>query len=202
MEVIMKKLSTFIILFSLILLSGQTVYGAAREWSIDNAHSNIYFSIDHIFSKVHGHFNEFKTEVNFDPDNLAESRFYFEISTNSVDTNIAKRDKHLQSADFFDAAKYPKMTFESKEIRDAGNGLYEVNGTLTVKGKDYEFLLPLGLAGIVEHPAKKGTEVVGFNGRLNIDRLAHGVGTGKFHKMGVVGKDVMVLVSLELLSSK
>lgn len=202
MEVTMKKISAFIILSILILLSGQTVYGAAREWSVDNAHSNIYFSIDHIFSKVHGNFNQFKTEVNFDPNNLAESRFYFEISTSSVDTNIAKRDKHLQSADFFDAAKYPTMTFESKEIRDAGNGLYEVNGTLNVKGKDYDFLLPLGLAGIADHPAKKGTEVVGFNGRFTFDRLAYGVGTGKLHKMGVVGKDVMVLVSLELLSSK
>lgn len=61
---------------------------------------------------------------------------------------------------------------------------------------------PLGLAGTADHPAKKGTEVVGFNDRFTFDRLAYGVGTGKLHKMGVVGKDVMVLVSLELLSPK
>ncbi len=67
------------------LLAGQTVLGAVRAWELDQAHSNFYFSIDHIFSKVHGHFNEFSGEVKFDPANLAESRFFFEIKTDSIE---------------------------------------------------------------------------------------------------------------------
>ena len=94
------------------------------------------------------------------------------------------------------------MTFESAKITDAGGGLYNVDGTLTVKGVAYDLTLPLTLAGVKEHPAKKGTDVAGFNGNVTLDRLAHKVGNGKFYDMGVVGKDVDVFVSLELLSSK
>ncbi|MBE0585744.1 MAG: polyisoprenoid-binding protein [Desulfofustis sp.] len=190
----------FLVLFFLFVT--QSGFAAARSWEMDKAHSNIYFSIDHIFSRVHGLFNEFTAEVNFDPANLAESKFVFAIKTDSINTNIAKRDKHLQSADFFDAAKYPEMTFVSETITDAGNGLYQVAGKLTIKGESYDLILPLKLAGVKEHPTAKGKEVIGFNGSVILDRLAHKVGTGKFYDMGVVGKDVDVLVTLELLSEK
>ncbi len=178
-----------------------SAFSAAPTWNLDKAHSNIYFSVDHIFSKVHGHFNEFITDIAFDPADLESSKFDFEIQVNSIDTNIGKRDKHLQSPDFFDAAGFPLMTFKSSKISDKGNGMYDVAGTLTIKEKDYDLTLPLKLEGVKEHPAKKGTNVAGFNGRVTIDRLAHGVGAGKFYDMGVVGKDVDVFVSLELLSN-
>lgn len=188
--------------FLLSLIVASTAYSAARSWELDKAHSNVYFSIDHIFSKVNGHFNDFKTDINFDPADLAGSSFNFEIKTDSIDTNIGKRDKHLQSADFFDAGKFPLMKFTSTQISDAGNGMYNVAGKLSVKGKDYDLTLPLKLEGVKEHPAKKGTEVAGFNGTITFDRLAHEVGTGKFYEMGVVGKEVDVFVSIELLSDK
>ena len=186
----------------LLIMSGTTVFGAARSWEVDKAHSAVYFTIDHIFSKTRGHFNEFDVKVNFDPAQLDQSSFVFTIDVDSIDTNITKRDKHLVSADFFDSGKFPQMTFTSTRITDEGNGLYNVVGTLNVKGNDYDLTLPLKLEGVVEHPAKKGTEVAGFNGTVVIDRLAHGVGSGKFYDMGVVGKDVEVLVTLEVLSGK
>ena len=185
-----------------LILSTSSAFGAARSWDLDKAHSNIYFGVDHIFSKVNGMFNEFTLDVAFDPANLAESKFVFTIQVDSIDTGIPKRDKHLQSADFFDAGEFPEMRFESTKITDAGNSVYDVTGTLTIKGKAYDLTLPLQLAGIADHPAKKGTEVAGFNGTISIDRLAHGVGNGKFHQMGVVGKDVDVFVSLEVLADK
>jgi len=192
-----------IIAISLLLaFTGSSAFGAARSWELDKAHSNIYFSVDHIFSKVNGHFNEFTLDLTFDPANLAESMFLFEIKTDSIDTNIGKRDKHLQSADFFDAGKFPTMKFESTQISDAGNGMYDVAGKITIKDQTYDLTLPLKLMGIAEHPAKKGTEVAGFNGTITLDRLAHDVGNGKFHEMGVVGKDVEVFVSIEVLAPK
>ena len=192
-----------IIAISLVLVvTGSSAFGATRSWEMDKAHSNIYFSVDHIFSKVNGHFNEFTLELTFDPANLAESMFLFEIKTDSIDTNIGKRDKHLQSADFFDAGKFPTMKFESTQISDTGNGMYDVAGKITIKGQTYDLTLPLKLVGIAEHPAKKGTEVAGFNGTITLDRLAHGVGNGKFHEMGIVGKDVEVFVSIEVLAEK
>lgn len=197
----MKTITTTIVAL-LLVVSSSIAFAAARSWDMDEAHSGIYFSIDHIFSKVMGHFNEFTLEVNFDPAQLDESSFAFTIEVGSIDTNITKRDKHLLSADFFDSGKFPQMSFVSSKISDAGNGLYNVTGTLTVKGKPYELTLPLKLEGVKEHPAKKGTEVAGFNGTVVIDRLAHGVGGGKFYDMGVVGKEVEIFVSLEVLSNK
>ena len=94
------------------------------------------------------------------------------------------------------------MTFTSTSVTAGDGGLYNVAGKLTVKGKSYDLTLPLLLAGTKDHPALPGKEVTGFNGKIVIDRLAHGVGTGKFSEMGVVGIDVEVFVSLELTRSK
>lgn len=198
----MKLLQILGITFLFALTGVSTALSAGKPWDTDKAHSNIYFSVDHIFSKVNGHFNDFKVEITFDPADLAGSTFNFEIMTGSIDTNIAKRDKHLQSADFFDAKNYPAMKFTSTQVSDAGNEMYNVAGKLSVKGKDYDLTLPVKLEGLKEHPAKKGTEVVGFNAALTLDRLAHNIGDGKFYDMGIVGKDVNVFVSLELLSAK
>ncbi|MBT8361474.1 MAG: YceI family protein [Deltaproteobacteria bacterium] len=198
----MKKLHLVGLSILFVFLAGQSAHSAARSWDLDKAHSNIYFSIEHIFSKVRGHFDDFKLEVNFEPQNLQESRFAFEIKVDSIDTNIGKRDKHLKSADFFDAGKYPLISFASEKITDAGNGVYEVAGKLTIKDQTYDLTLPLSLAGVKDHPSQKGKEVAGFNGEITIDRLAYKVGNGKFFDGGIIGKDVDVLVTLEVLSDK
>lgn len=191
----------FFLLLSTTLLA-PAVHSAGDSWDLDKGHSNVYFSVDHIFSKVRGHFNEFDTQIIFNPEQLDKSSFVFTITVDSIDTNISKRDKHLASADFFDAGKYPKMKFSSTSITAGDNGLYTVDGKLEVKGKSYDLSLPLVLAGVKDHPSKKGSEVAGFNGTVMIDRLAFGVGGGKFYDMGLVGKDVEVFVSLEVTRSK
>lgn len=198
----MKRFGFITITLIFLILVGQTALAAARGWEVDKAHSNFYFRVGHIFSKIDGHFNDFSGEVKFDPKNLDQSRFFFEIKTDSIDTHIAKRDKHLQSGDFFDAGKFPLMTFESTKITAVANNVYEVFGKFTVKGETYDLMLPLTLEGVKDHPAVKNKEVIGFNGWVTIDRLAYKVGTGKFAEMGVVGKDVEIFVSLEALSAK
>ena len=179
-----------------------TAAAAARQWEIDKPHANFYFSVDHIYSKVRGHFDEFSGQVHFDPAHLADSSFVFDIHVDSVNTAVAKRDKHLQSDDFFDAGSYPLISFRSTSITDAGNGVYQITGTFTVKGSDHELSFPLTLAGIKDHPTAKGKQVAGFNGSLTIDRLQYGVGSGKFYDLGVVGKDVEIFISLEVLADK
>lgn len=198
----MKRLNIIFLTFFILLTGSQSVLAEARVWELDKGHSNFYFSVGHIFSSVQGHFSDYSGELYFDSDNLTESRFYFAIKTDSIDTDIAKRDKHLKSGDFFDSAKYPLLTFESTKITDSGNGLYRVLGKFTVKGQVYDLVLPLTFAGIKDHPAAKGKKVVGFNGKLTIDRLAYKIGTGKFYDLGVVGKDVEIFITLEGLSNK
>ncbi len=196
----MKKLTILLLTFSLYLAASQVVFASAQVWELDKAHSNFYFSVNHIFSKVQGYFSEYSGEIRFDPANLADSKFYFEIKTDSVYTGISKRDKHLQSADFFDSGKHPLLIFESTSINDAGNGLYEVSGKFTVKGQVYDLVLPLSFEGMQNHPAAKKRRVAGFNGKLTIDRLAYKIGNGKFSDLGIVGKDVEILVTLEGLN--
>lgn len=198
----MRNMTTILTVFCVSLIFTVQSYAGSRTWDIDKAHSNFYFSVDHIFSKVHGFFGDYAGEVHFDPNNLAESKMVFEIDVKTINTAIPKRDKHLLSPDFFDAAQHPKLVFSSNKIVSTGENTFDVHGTFTVKGKDYDLVLPLTLEGIKDHPMEKGKEVAGFNGRITIDRLAYGVGTGKFVEYGVVGKDVEILVTLEVLSNK
>ena len=197
----MKK-ALFSLTLAVLLLFGQNASAAARAWELDTDHSNVYFSIEHIYAKVQGRFAAIAATVHFDPANLKESRFDFEIKVDSIDTGIKQRDDHLRSADFFASSDHPLITFTSNAVTAAGEGVYQVAGTLTVKGKSRDLVLPLTFAGVKDHPVTPGKQVAGFNGRLSVDRLALGVGDGKFYKMGLLGKEVEVLVTLELLADK
>jgi polyisoprenoid-binding protein YceI len=165
-------------------------------------HTNFYFDIKHTFSTVRGQFMGFTGDVFFDPNNPAKSKFDFVIKVDSVDTKVGKRDTHLRSPDFFDAAKYPVMTFKSSRVSQAGENKYKVEGTLTIKDVSKDIDLEFVYHGQKENPLKKGEIVAGLDTKLTIDRLAYHVGDGKFYKMGVVGKDVDVLFTLELLRDK
>lgn len=174
----------------------------ASTWDVDQQHSNIYFTVDHIYAKVRGRFTDFNAKVVFDPADLQHSQLLFTIKVASIDTGISKRDKHLLSAEFFDAAKYPVIVYESKALKDMGNGVYEVSGKLTVKGKTYDLSLPLKYGVMKDHPAMPGKQVMGLTGQVTVDRIALNIGDEKYYKMGMVGKDVDVLVTLEALRDK
>jgi polyisoprenoid-binding protein YceI len=180
-----------------LLLLGTNGFAAAPQWKIDPPHSGIHFDVQHIYSTVKGFFNEFDGKIEFDPANLKESRFDFAVKVKSVDTNNSKRDGHLQSGDFFDADKYPEMTFKSKSIAHKMGDQYEVEGVLTVKDVSQNVKIPFTFFGTKPHPANPKMEVAGFEARMDIDRLAYHVGDGKFYQMGVVGKDVKVLITVE-----
>lgn len=197
-----KKLLFPLVAAVLVGLFGSPQHSEARSWEIDKEHTNFYFSVDHIYAKVRGRFTDFTGTVFFDPDNLKNSKISFEIKVKSVDTGISKRDEHLLSGDFFDASKYPLMTFTSTSITKAEGDTYNVNGTLTIKGVSSDLILPLTYGGKKDNPMAPGMEVTGFNGHLTLDRLAYTVGDGKYYTMGVVGKDVDILVTIEALRKK
>ena len=193
----MKKSVLSGIVAAFILLAGTNGMAAAPQWKIDPPHSNIYFGIHHIYSTVKGHFNEFEGTIQFDPADLKESRFDFKVNVDSVDTNNAERDKHLKTPDFFDADKYPAMTFKSRSISHKSGDQYEVTGVLTIKDVSKEVTVPFTYFGARQHPFNPKWTVAGFEARMSIDRLAYHVGGGKFYQMGAVGKDVKILISVE-----
>ena len=194
----MKRI-LFFLLFVIVMGPFQA---AAQEWELDPVHTNFYFEIKHTYAAVRGQFTDFTGEVYFDPDNPAKSKFDFMINVNSVDTKVGKRDTHLRSPDFFDAGKYPLMTFKSSGVSHAGGNKYIAEGILTIKDVSKKLALEFVYHGQKDNPLKSGELVAGLDARLTLDRLEYNVGDGKFYKMGVVGKDVDILITLELLRDK
>ena len=194
----MKKI--LLILFFLSVLS--PIQALAQQWDIDPVHTNFYFDIKHTYATVRGQFMEFTGDVYFDPDNPGKSRFDFVIKVDSIDTKVGKRDTHLRSPDFFDAGKYPLITFKSAKVSHAVDNRYLVEGTLTIKDVSRDLALEFTYHGQKENPLKAGEIVAGLDASLTIDRLEYHVGDGKFYNMGVVGKDVDLLMTLELLRNK
>ena len=198
----MKNISIVITFFMFVVLAVQETNAESRSWDLDKNHSNIYFSVPHIFSDIRGSFDEFSGKFAFDSKNLSESVLHFKIKTKSVNTNVSKRDKHLRSGDFFDSGNHPLIVFESTEVTTTNDDIFLFAGKLQIKGIEYDLVLPLTLIGIKNHPMEKGKDVLGFTGKVTLDRLTHKIGTGKFMDYGVVGKDVEVTVSVELLSDR
>jgi polyisoprenoid-binding protein YceI len=191
------------ILFTLLLLCTMVpLQAAAQQWQLDTVHTNFFFDVKHTYATVRGQFMDFKGDVYFDPDNPEKSRFDFVIKVNSVDTKVGKRDTHLRSPDFFDAAEYPEITFKSSRVVPGGDNKYIVEGILTIKDVSRDLALEFVYHGQKENPLKQGEIVAGLDTTLTIDRLEYHVGDGKFYKMGIVGKDIDILLTLELLREK
>jgi polyisoprenoid-binding protein YceI len=141
---------------------------------IDIAHSEIGFTVRHMmFAKVRGQFKKWNATLNFDAADPTRSRVEVEIDTASVDTREAQRDAHLRSPDFFDAEKFPKMTFKSKRIVSAGPGRYEVVGDLTIRGATNEVKLDVEQTGSGKDPW--GKVRLGFNAKGAISRSKWGL---------------------------
>jgi polyisoprenoid-binding protein YceI len=174
----------------------------AANWQMDAAHSNFFFEVRHTYAAVRGQFGTFTGKVIFDPAHLETSKFDFTIKVDSIDTKIGKRDTHLRTPEFFDEKKYPEMTFRSTGVSKGGDNTYIVAGRLTIKDVAKDVSLVFTYHGQKENPLKPGEIVAGLEATLTLDRLTYGVGDGKFYKMGVVGKDVDILVTLELLRDK
>jgi polyisoprenoid-binding protein YceI len=198
----MNRFRKWCFVLLLILALAIPAQAAPPAWDLDPAHSGFYFGITHIHSTIRGYFEDFSGTLMFSPDDLAGSRFEFEVDVKSINTGNSKRDGHLNSPDFFDSKSYPQMTFKSTSVKHVEGDNYTVQGELTIKDVTQTVAVPFTFLGVTANPFDDKTEVAGFEARLTIDRLAYNVGNGKFYEMGVVGKDVEVLISLEAAREK
>lgn len=107
----------------------------AASWQIDPAHSVAGFKVKHMMiSDVRGSFRDIQGTVVLDDENLESSKVDVTIAAASIDTGIQKRDDHLRSADFFDVATYPTLTFRSKQVKNVSGGEFTLVGDLTLHG--------------------------------------------------------------------
>lgn len=173
----------------------------ATAWNVDTAHSEVGFKVRHFFTPVTGKFTDYDVQLNFDPDNLAESKVMAEIRVASIDTGNERRDGHLRTGDFFDAEQFGTITFESSSIREAGDNQYVATGNLTIKDTTREVELPVTLLGIKEMPEgmqeRFGSKIASFQANLTIDRNDYGVGTGSWAETTVVGAEVEIELLVE-----
>ncbi len=171
---------------------------AADKYVADKAHTNIGFTVKHmVITTVPGKFNDYMIDFIFDANDLNKSSIKVTIKTASINTDDEKRDEHLRSADFFDAAKYPEITFVSSSIMKKGND-YVAKGTLTMRGVSKEIELPFRILGPVQDPW--GNTKMGVEASLTVDRQDYGISWSKSLDTGglVVSDDVNIKLDVEL----
>jgi len=170
---------------------------ATQTYKIDPANSSVGFSIRHLISRVQGQFDAFSGEVQVDAKDPAASSVSFTIRTASIDTHVPMRDKDLRSAHFFDAARFPTITFKSTKMVGKGKGRYDVYGTLTMHGVAKDVVLPVVYTGKIKDPW--GNERLGFAIETTLARKAYGITWNKVLDDGSVllGDDVAVTIHIE-----
>jgi polyisoprenoid-binding protein YceI len=172
-------------------------------WTVDVPHTGIEFGVKHFFTPVRGEFDDYEIELRFDREAPEHSSVRVRIDVASVNTGNDRRDEHLLSADFFEAEKYPYITFESTQVRQTAKDELLVRGPLRIKDHVQEIELPIKILGVMDVAPEMQemlggvTEIASFETALQIDRSEYGVGTGSWAAALVVGHEVDIGIAVE-----
>lgn len=145
-----------------------SAFAAQETYTIDAVHSSVGFNIRHFVSKVPGKFNKFSGTIVVDRANLENSAVEATIDVASLDTENQKRDDHVRSADFFDAGKYPTITFKSTSWKKTGENTFDVSGNLTIKEVTKPVVLKVTALGF--GPGMAGAQLSGWEATTTIDK--------------------------------
>ena len=191
----LKRILLGVLMFGTIAVS-QT--STARQYPIDVNHSTVGFSVPIMngLSKVTGKFTDFSITLVNDEKDIRKSSVSVVIKTASINTGIAARDNHLRTADFFDAEKYPEITFKSSSIVKKGKQLIAV-GTFTMHGVSKEMSLPFTIIGPSKNAAGDKMNL-GYAARITLNRRDFGINWEHKTVPNWVGDNVEV--ELELIT--
>lgn len=172
------------------------------DYKIDPMHSTIGFAIRHYeINWVNGVFHNFSGVIHFDQANVTRSSVEFTAKIDSIDTGVAPRNNHLKTADFFDAEKFPEMSFKSTKVEKKGKDAYLVYGDLTMKGVTKAISFPFTLAGALKDA--QGNTRFGVEAKTKIDRRDYGITYGKPMAIGGfdIGNEVTITLNLEAVQA-
>ena len=173
---------------------------AIENWNIDVVHSTVGFTVRHLMvSKVHGLFTKWSGSFAFDEANLAASRVEVQIEVASVDTRDPQRDAHLRTGDFFEAEKFPHMTFKSTSVAGSKSE-FKVTGDLTLRGVTKTVVLDVEYAGHTQHP-QMGKRA-GFSAHTSINRKDFGVSFNQVLEAGGVALSEKVDINIDVEANK
>jgi polyisoprenoid-binding protein YceI len=158
-----------------VLIAATPFFGSQTKYDTDTAHSNIGFAVPIAggLSHVRGKFNDFTVAIVYDDKEVSKSSVDAVIKATSIDTGIERRDNHLRTADFFEAEKYPEITFKSSSVVKKGKG-YIARGTFTMRGVSKEIELPFVING-VNRDEKTGKTTLGLTARTTVNRREYGI---------------------------
>lgn len=167
-------------------------------WVVDASHSQATFSVRHMMiSTVKGQFKVLSGKLNIDERNPANSWIEAQVETASIDTRDEKRDAHLRSGDFFDAGKYPAITFKSSRVEHVGGSEYKVTGDLTMHGVTKPVAFTAEYFGQGKDPW--GNNKAGLSAKAGINRKEWNLGWNAALETGgvMVSEDVNIEIDLE-----
>jgi polyisoprenoid-binding protein YceI len=190
----MKILSKTVALAALLMGLATVASAAVETYAIDPVHSSVGFSVRHFFTKVPGSFTQFSGTITVDRDNLENSSVAVSIDVGSVNTANEKRDNHLKSPDFFDAAKFGAITFKSTSWKKTGDSSFDVTGDLTIHGITKSVVLKVNSLGF--GPGMMGAQLSGWDASVTLNRNDYGV-TGPAMLGTALGSDVAVSITVE-----
>ncbi|MEO1416262.1 MAG: YceI family protein [Bacteroidota bacterium] len=191
----MKNVSILLIaLFMGIAAQAQTT------WAFDKTHSNVGFSVTHlVISEVDGQFGSYDGKLVASKADFTDAVIDFEADINSISTGQSQRDGHLKSADFFDAAQFPKLTFKGKELTKVEGNKYKLTGDLTIKGVTKPVTMDVKYNGTVKDPY--GNTKAGFKIMGEIMRKDFGLTWDQLTEAGgaVVSNEVYLNINMQLV---
>lgn len=173
---------------------------ATSKWAVDPTHSEVQFKIKHLMiANVTGNFNRFDVAATTEEEDFSTAQLEFSAPINSVFTNNEQRDGHLKSPDFFDAEKYPELTFKSTRVEKVDDEEFNVYGDFTIKGIAKEAKLKMEFGGITKDPY--GNTKAGFTINGKINRNDYGLTWNAALETGgvLVSEDVRLNAEIQLI---
>lgn len=191
----MKK----ILFLTLLTLISVGLFAQGTKWESDPAHSSVGFSIRHLMiTNVNGSFRDFAVKLTQGKDDFTDSKVEVDIKTASINTGIEARDKHLISADFFDAANKPEITFKSTAFSKTGENNFKIEGDLTMNGVTKPVTLDAELLGVMKDPW--GATRAGFQAVGSVSRYDYNLKYNKTLESGgvMLGEKVKIEINIEM----
>jgi polyisoprenoid-binding protein YceI len=187
---------------SVVVLGSSLSFAEGNNWQIDTAHTSAQFAVKHMMvSTVRGQFNKTTGTATWDGKDFSTASVDITIDVSSINTREPRRDDHLRSADFFDVAKYPAITFKSTKVQQVSAGKVKMTGDLTMRGVTKQVVLD------VEGPSaplkeQNGGTRVGASATTTISRKDFGLTWNRAIETGgvVVGDDIAITIDVELVN--
>jgi len=195
----MKK-TTLTVTMAILITAGLQ---AQTKWNFDKAHTKVEFTVQHlVISEITGNFKIFDGTVSSPADDFSGSKINFAVDIASINTDNEMRDNHLKSDDFFNAEKFPKMTFSSTSFKKVSGNKYQLNGNLTIRDITKPVTFDVTYNGTVNDPW--GNTKAGFKLKGEVNRFDYNLKWNTLTEAGgaVAGAVVEITANVELQKVK